>query len=114
MNAEVENHIRQNHAWNKLPANVKQVTSCFSNFLSRQTMYFNSKHSNFLEFQRWQLSFHARIQNFFYDGVLAADQGASNKILPFQNLCPGKIEVCEAEGVGGLEPCFPPLHYCLL
>lgn len=25
MNAEVENHIRQNHAWNKLPTNVKQI-----------------------------------------------------------------------------------------
>ena len=25
MNADVENHIRQNHTWSKLPANVKQV-----------------------------------------------------------------------------------------
>ncbi|XP_045160177.2 protein FAM91A1-like [Mercenaria mercenaria] len=25
MNADVENHIRQNHVWSKLPANVKQV-----------------------------------------------------------------------------------------
>ncbi|XP_052776104.1 protein FAM91A1-like [Mya arenaria] len=25
MNADVENHIRQNHAWSKLPANVKQI-----------------------------------------------------------------------------------------
>ncbi|XP_060576810.1 protein FAM91A1-like, partial [Ruditapes philippinarum] len=25
MNADVENHIRQNHSWSKLPANVKQI-----------------------------------------------------------------------------------------
>lgn len=27
MNTDVEFHIRQNYPWNKLPANVKQVTS---------------------------------------------------------------------------------------
>ena len=29
MNADIENHIRQNHTWTKLPANLKQVSTYY-------------------------------------------------------------------------------------
>lgn len=41
MNAEVENHIRQNHAWNKLPANVKQILANSSREYDKAVVQFS-------------------------------------------------------------------------